>query len=250
MSTRPVDGAPHQWVSFEEADGTTWLFDLTFLTSDWQCSFGSGCQGTEPDDNGARGCCAHGAHIVDDRERDLIANLAARLTPEQWENQSTVATDDDLFEVIDDALVTRRVDEACIFLNSPDFAGGHGCALHIGAVQGGDAPMTWKPTVCWQLPFRIEEYPDDAGTRTVTIRPWRRSDWGEGGAIFGWWCTDELQPAATHDASTIATHQEELQQLVGDWPLAQLNDYVAAHKPSQLSTVTPVEVQVRSARKE
>jgi len=59
-----------RWISFVDHEDTTWLFDLSFLTSNWSCTFGSTCKGTEPGDNGARGCCAHGAHLVDNEERD------------------------------------------------------------------------------------------------------------------------------------------------------------------------------------
>ncbi len=36
----------HEWVSFEDPDEErTWLFDVTFLQSNWHCIFGNGCQG-------------------------------------------------------------------------------------------------------------------------------------------------------------------------------------------------------------
>lgn len=221
---------PTRWVSFADENHTTWLFDLTFLTSNWRCTFGSTCKGTEPDDNGARGCCAHGAHLVDDEERELIISAAAQLTSRQWENRDLVATSDDIFAQVDGEETTRRVDEACIFLNSPGFAGGHGCALHIGALQAGERPLDWKPAVCWQVPFRLEEYEDGSGTRTVAVRAWRRSDWGEGGDDFGWWCTEDLAPAVGDDATWIH-HQDELVELVGEWPVQQLNNHLAELEP-------------------
>lgn len=221
-----ADGAvANRWVSFTDDEDTTWLFDLTFLLSDWRCTFGSGCQGTEPEDNGARGCCAHGAHLVDDEEREILVAAAERLSDAQWQNRSLIATDDDLFEHRDDEMLTTQIDDACVFLNDQTFAGGHGCALHIGAVAAGEAPMDWKPQVCWQLPFRFEEYEDAAGTTTKVLRAWRRSDWGEGGGDFGWWCTDHLTPA-NGDNATWINHQGELRALVGDAPIELLNDYL------------------------
>lgn len=215
-----------EWISFSDEDNTTWLFDLTFLTSGWQCTFGTTCQGTEPDDNGARGCCAHGAHLIDADERTNIENAANRLSSDQWENHELVQVADDLFETVNGEELTRRVDDACIFLNAPDFPGGHGCALHIGAISHGERPLDWKPAVCWQVPFRLEEYEDGSGTRTVAVRAWRRSDWGDGGADFGWWCTDEL-PTGKPEAATWIHHQDELRELVGDVPIALLNDYLS-----------------------
>ena len=85
---------------------------------------------------------------------------------------------------------TRLVDDACIFLNRPDFHAGAGCALHLGALQAGERPLDWKPTVCWQLPLRLEEEDDGHGHRTATLREWKRRDWGDGGDQFAWWCTD------------------------------------------------------------
>ena len=77
---------PVEWVSFVDSQNTTWLFDTTFLTSGWSCTFGSTCPGTEPGDNGARGCCADGAYLVDEDEADQVAAAAKRLTAEQWHN--------------------------------------------------------------------------------------------------------------------------------------------------------------------
>ena len=218
-----------EWVSFVDGDDTTWLFDLTFLTSGWSCTFGTSCRGTEPEDNGARGCCAHGAHITDAAEQTALVDAAARLAPGQWQNHSLIAGPDDLFEHEEDELLTRRIDEACIFLNPPDFDGGHGCALHIGALTHDERPLDWKPAVCWQVPFRLEEYEDGSGTRTVALRAWRRSDWGEGGDSFGWWCTEEL-PAPQAGAGTWLHHQDELTELVGEWPVAMLNEYLARNE--------------------
>lgn len=238
-----MSDAATRWISFSDEDHTTWLFDLTFLTSGWSCTFGSTCQGTEPGDNGARGCCAHGAHLVDDEEQDLVVEAANRLQPHHWKNHAEVHEPADLFEYVDGELATRRIDDACIFLNPTDFAGGHGCALHIAAVEAGERPLDWKPAVCWQVPFRLEEYEDGAGTRTVVVRAWRRSDWGEGGADFGWWCTDELPEGSAENATWIH-HQDELIELVGEWPVALLNDYLA--EASGVGQETPVQL----ARKE
>lgn len=247
MTVSPMDGAT-RWVSFADADNTTWLFDLTFLTSNWRCTFGSTCKGTEPNDNGARGCCAHGAHLVDDEEREHIIVAAARLNDEQWENRGLVSTGDDIFELIEGEEATRRVDDACIFLNSPDFAGGHGCALHIGAVAARERPLDWKPTVCWQVPFRLEEYEDGSGTRTIAVRAWRRSDWGEGGDDFGWWCTEELAAGNAEDATWIH-HQDELIELVGEWPVSVLNGYLAELEPFA-GTEVAVELMSRPLARE
>lgn len=227
-------GRPTEWVSFTDEEQVSWLFDLSFLRSGWRCTFGTTCQGTEPDDHGARGCCAHGAHVVDDRERDRILDWAQALSPTVWKNYGRVGLTTDpagdgelpgLFELVDEDLATRRVDDACVFLNDRDFSGGHGCALHIAAVQRGERPIDNKPTVCWQLPFRVEYHEDEVGTQTVTIRAWRRSDWGAGGAAFGWWCTEDLPPVSD-GPPTWFVHLDELRELTGDWVVERLVDYL------------------------
>jgi hypothetical protein len=230
---------PQRWLSFLDDEDTTWLFDLTFLESGWSCTFGTTCKGTEPADNGARGCCAHGAHLIETEEQELIAEAAARLDAQVWQNRDLVVTDDDLFDTVDGDMVTRTVDDACIFLNDRSFAGGHGCALHIGAVQAEERPLDWKPAVCWQVPFRLEEYQDGSGTRTVAVRAWRRSDWGDGGADFGWWCTEDL-PKAVPGGATWEHHLDELRELVGDGPADHLESLLKERAEQALET--PVEL--------
>ena len=88
-------------------------------------------------------------------------------------------------------LVAHEGVDACIFLNRPGFEGGAGCALHIAALEVGERPMDWKPSVCWQVPIRLEHSTDESGHLTSRLREWKRRDWGEGGNDFGWWCTEE-----------------------------------------------------------
>ena len=87
----------------------------------------------------------------------MIAALAATLAPARFERHAE-AREGGIFS--DDARThTRIVDGACIFLNRPDFAGGAGCALHLAAVDADESPLDWKPSVCWQLPIRVDWEP-------------------------------------------------------------------------------------------
>lgn len=117
---------------------------------------------------------------------------------------------------------TRVVDGACIFLNRPGFDGGAGCALHLAAVDEGEQPIDWKPSVCWQLPLKVETGVD--GVRT--LRRWTRADWGSGGETMAWCCTEEPGDAAGGGASVavsafdgdrpaVETLAVELRALVG-----------------------------------
>ena len=62
-------GDDREWLSFEdEGEHRTWLFDITFLTSNWTCIYGAGCPGVlaEPAPDRQLGCCTHGAYIYAD----------------------------------------------------------------------------------------------------------------------------------------------------------------------------------------
>ncbi len=87
--------------------------------------------------------------------------------------------------------MTRVVDGACIFLNRPDHPNGAGCAFHQAAVSRGESYLDWKPEVCWQVPMRLDYHRDDNDHLTYILREWKRRDWGEGGADFHWWCTED-----------------------------------------------------------
>ena len=96
-----------------------------------------------------------------------------------------------------------------------DFAGGVGCALHIGARGPAERPLDWKPNVCWQLPLRLEHSTDDNGHVTSRLRDWKRRDWGEGGNEFAWWCT-EAPEAFIGDQPVYVSSRDEIVELVGE----------------------------------
>ena len=182
----------HEWLSFDDPDeDRTWVFDVTFLMSDWTCIFGRGCQGvlTAPAPELAHGCCSYGAHFVDDDDVAAVQKFAKRLSKQQWQFKARAAKG--FLKVHKDGTrTTKLVDGACIFLNRPGFGTGAGCALHQAALVVDERPLDWKPDVCWQLPLRLQEHVDEYGHVTSTLREWKRRDWGEGGAEFHWWCTD------------------------------------------------------------
>ncbi len=189
--TDPLE--PHELISFEDGEEQrTWVFDATFLRSNWSCIYGAGCKGVLDDDATAlqQGCCSHGAHFIDDDDVQTVVSSVVRLTPEVWQNHRTGMRKGFLAPDDDGGTTTRVVNDACIFHNEPGFEGGSGCALHIAATAAGERPLDWKPDVCWQLPLRLESHTDDNGYVTSTLREWKRRDWGEGGRDFHWWCTE------------------------------------------------------------
>ena len=216
----------HEWVSFEDPlEQRTWTFDVTFLASKYACLFGNGCKGVLTDDatDLNQGCCSYGAHLSDDIDLKNLLSHAERLTPEQW--QFHRATDDGLTALNEDGVqVTTLIDDACIFLNRPGFAGGAGCALHIGALAAEESFVTWKPEVCWQVPLRRDETTDSHGWVTTTVREWKRRDWGDGGSDFHWWCT-ETDEAFGGKSAVWQSMGEEIVAMSSLWAYEQLVAY-------------------------
>lgn len=217
----------HEWASVE-VDGATYLFDLTFLTSNWTCIFGAGCLGVldGPADDLVQGCCSYGAHFTGKKDRKKVEGYAARLTAEQWQFKSEAdAVGGPVLKNEDGDIVSLVVEDACVFLNRPGFERGAGCALHTAALDAGERPLDWKPEVCWQLPLRLDHHVDDNGYYTYTLREWKRRDWGEGGEEFHWWCT-EGDEAFVDRLPVHETLRDEIVELVGDEPYAALLEYL------------------------
>lgn len=202
---------------FEEiGDGaTTWRFDRAFLTSKWSCIWGRGCLGilAEPAPELNQGCCSVGAHLDGAEEAGATATLAGLIEPERFQYHPEAQTGG----VFSDhtATNTRVLDGACIFLNRPGFAGGEGCALHLQAVADGERPIDWKPSVCWQLPIRVDwAEAAGSGAETATVRAWDRTDWGEDGEPMHWCCT-EGERAYGGARQVVESLAAELTEVVG-----------------------------------
>lgn len=213
----------HEWISFEDPDEhRTWVFDATFLRSNYTCIYGCGCKGIldEPAPELQHGCCSYGAHFVDADDLANTERHAARLTAEHAQFFESIEADGYTTEGEPDeegqpTTTTRLVDGACIFLNRVGFAGGTGCALHIAAASVGERPLDWKPQVCWQVPLRLEHSEDESGHITSRLREWKRRDWGEGGTEFQWWCT-ETPDAFVGEIPYYVSARDEIVELVGE----------------------------------
>ena len=229
MSGASPQPSTHEWLSFADPDGTTWMFDVTFLVSDWTCIYGRGCKGVLDHDATAlnHGCCSHGAHFADAADRVRVRRYIARLRADQWEHKRLARQlGGPLARNEDGDWTTRTHAGVCIFQNSPGFEGGPGCALHRGALEAGERPLDWKPDVCWQLPLRLETRVDENERVTRVLRQWDRPDWGEGGSEFHWWCTDSPEAFVGH-RPVYRELEDEIVELVGrdryDWLVAALD---------------------------
>ncbi len=204
-------------VDIEEIDDghTVWRFERAFLTSNWTCIWGRGCLGIldVPAEHLQQGCCSVGAELTDVDEAMLIDALGAALPADLFEHRDDAAADGVFSD--ETRTNTRVVDGACIFLNRPGFAGGAGCALHLAALRDGESPTDWKPSVCWQLPVKVDWAPTDDGRETATVRGWTRADWGAEGETMAWCCT-EGDRAYVGDRPVVESLADELVALVGE----------------------------------
>jgi hypothetical protein len=153
-----------------------------------------------------------GRRLLDGPDEAMaISALAATIDPERFQHHAEAAEGGVFSD--DRRIATRVVDGACIFLNRPGFAGGAGCALHLEAVASDESPTEWKPSVCWQLPVRVDWDGD-----TATVRRWSREDWDEDGETMAWWCTeggDGEGLAFVGDRPVVESLGEELAGVVG-----------------------------------
>ncbi len=222
----------------EITDGdTTWRFDQSFLSSNWTCIWAKGCLGILPEamDDG-RGCCSIGAELDGEEEAMDISALASMLAPDNFQHHGE-ASGGGIFSDGRRA-ATRVVDGACIFLNRPGFAGGAGCALHIAALKAGDSPMEWKPSVCSQLPIKVDYAPGESDTEIATVRGWTRADWGAEGKTMAWCCT-EGDRAFVGTEAVVDSMGDVLSGIVGERVYVELRRRITERPPTNWNPKSP-----------
>jgi hypothetical protein len=249
---------PRTWLEFadpgdpgdEDSGEQVFRCDLTWLTSNWTCIYGRGCQGIyaeRPDD----GCCSLGAHFADEADEDRVAEAVELLDESIW--QFAAEAERDGWIELDDAGArkTRVFDDACIFLNRPGFAAGDGCALHKLALIRDREPLELKPDVCWQLPirrsYRTVERPDGTSYLETTISEYDRRGWGAGGHDLDWYCTGN--PEAHVGADPVyRSLRPELIELMGEAAYAVLARHCDELARPKARKLLPLTVHPATAR--
>jgi len=237
-----MTNAPEHPERFEEftdpVDGVHWRVDVGFVESNWTCLWGNGCQGIleHPAEELNQGCCSEGAHLLGEDEAMMVEALGLTLDPARFENHAEAAAGGVLRDAPTNpngGRATRVVNNACIFHNRPGFAGGDGCALHLAAIDEGESVMDWKPTICWQVPIRVDD--NDDGSKT--LRRWNRRDWGTDGTDLAWCCTEhhtdsETMPDAYVGTTSVAESlHAELSGILGPEIAVQLRSRATSTEP-------------------
>jgi hypothetical protein len=227
-------------VSFDDTKRQrTWMFDVTFLESNWTCIFGNGCQGvlTEASPELVQGCFSYGAHFTDEKDQRRVERAAKRLTEDQWQFKAKGKAGTTRVKK-NGEIVTKLVKDACIFLNRPDFHRGAGCALHVMAMDNDESYIPLKPEVCWQLPLRRDDDVQDDGWVITRIAQWNRRDWGAGGEEFHWWCTEDSL-AFVGKNRVVDSMAEELVAMVGQTVYDQLLAFMDQRARQPAGTLLP-----------
>lgn len=185
-----------EWISLTDPNEPheRYVFDVSFLLSDYTCIYGQGCPGIGEEPDAVRACCTLGAHYIDEEDQARVEAMVEIMGPEYMDNHAAASKGGVSRRTPEGDMRTRIVDGACIFQNRAGWKRGPGCSLHQYAVDRGEHLMTYKPEVCWIVPLRreiVEGYADDGEPMvTTTITSYDRGSWGPGGSDFGWWCTD------------------------------------------------------------
>lgn len=252
-----MKGPAREWVTFDDPGekGRRWQIDVTFLLSSWECIFGNGCQGvlTEPASELVHGCCSYGAHFSDKKDRDHVVRIARELTADEWQFRAAGRKKGIYAKAGKDEngkqeWRTRLIDDACLFLNRPEFPTGAGCALHVLAARTNRHHSETKPEVCWQLPLRRVDEDQEDGTILSTLTEFARDGWGEGGDDFAWWCTEA--PEAFIGATPVyQSLGVELRRMLGKKLYPRVVAYLDDRRQANPAPVVhPAEVPVQLGR--
>ena len=77
------------------------------------------------------------------------------------------------------------------------------------------------PSVCWQLPIKVDWAAGADDTEVATVRRWTRRDWGAEGETMAWCCT-EGSLAYVGDRPVIDSPGTELEAIVGTEVIVEL----------------------------
>jgi hypothetical protein len=231
------------WIEFvmdalPGGDPRLFRVNLSFMTSNWNCTFGS-CPGILVE--GAMtdvSCCQIGVHfgLHEGPEEKLaeftrIKHRVHELTAEDWDHGPGKYYSDSYWATFTRGKrgqprmipeQTKVVDGGCIFANRHGGAAGKpGCAFHVLAQRTGRHHSETKPDVCWMIPFAISppNFDDDVEMDVVTITGTPAAMWGshdtEQTELPGHWCT-EIPDHYTGANPVYVSAEVELRKMLTD----------------------------------
>lgn len=214
----------------DPASNTTYYFDVSFLLSHYECTYGRGCKGTHL--NPSHGCCAIGAHYYDEDDLAKVNAVVDRLPDSAFTNAKEIRKRHSVKHQSGE-VKTRVLNGVCIFANDASHPNGAGCSLHQAAMAAGDAAnhIDWKPSICSWVPLNIvdveeSDYEDEPDK--LFIGRFENEDWNGGDAMTQeWYCLDDVDNFNAR-SPLYTTMQRELLSMLGGSEdlLRQLNNYL------------------------
>ena len=205
-----------RWIEARTSTNT-WLLDMEFLLSNYECQWGSGCKGINPQ-RPDLGCCANGAYMTE-QDVELLEKRVPMLTkwqrPELKDRWKEKVHEKNRFGIKKREYETKTAIQdpkdsvsGCVFANDVGYKDGAGCALHIEALSRGESPIDWKPSICWEMPLVIEEV-EELDAKIVHMYHWTVED-------YPWFCShDEISWVS--DKPVYQTMAKELEAMLKQW---------------------------------
>ena len=222
----------HEWISFEDDhEQRTWVFDATFLRSNWSCIYGAGCKGVldarrhraRPGLLQLRRPLRRRRRRADRARRARPARAAPLAEPQEGPQQGRPR---DRGRRHQDPRRRRRV-----HLPQPARLRRRRRlrAAHRRARGRRAATSTGSPTCAGSCRCASSTTPTTTATSPRRLREWKRRDWGEGGDEFHWWCT-ESDDAFVGGAPVYQYLRDEIIEMVGQAAYDQM--VIAARTPA------------------
>ena len=195
----------HEWLSFDLDDDT---YDVRRHVPHQPLDAASsarGCPGvlTGPAPELEQGCCSYGAHFTDKADRKRVAGAApSGSTPTSGSSRPRPTTPGGPIHKNEDGEWVTRLRRRRLHLPQPARLRRR---RRVRAAPGrarraASASSTGSPRSAGSCRCASSTSIDDNEHVTYTLREWKRRDWGEGGAEFHWWCTDDPEAFVGHRA--------------------------------------------------
>ena len=224
----PLD-MPRIWVEFTDPEDADQRFrcDLTWLTSNWMCIYGNGCQGIyadRPDD----GCCTLGAHFTEDDDYEAGLASPSRNSPGRTSGSTATSPTEegvlrkDSWTEPEDGATKDQGRRRCLhFLNRAGLPQRDGLRAAPARASCPGSTADVAPQARGLLaaadPARyrtVELARQQTSYLEVTITEYDRRGWGPGGHDLDWYCSGNPEAHVGREP-VYRSNQVELVELMG-----------------------------------